>query len=522
MSGMTTTTTRSTLDTWRQDVGAFSRDLLGLTLWPHQIAVANSPKPFRVVVKARQTGGSTLLAAVAVHTAFVRSGSTSLLLSATEDASKRLAAEIRTLLQRSDLLLASVVEENKSRIELTNGSKIISLPASERQIRGYTVDGVLILDEAAFMSEALWTAARYCVAAVAAPLVYLVSTPWGGADHFFRRLFELGQDMADPDYDSFHWNYTVSPLINREFLERERERVDPLTFASEVLGEWTDAVGSYFTYDEILNAVADYPLLPPEEATGETVICGIDWGVSYDSNAIVTVAAMRDWGKNPDLRQPVFIVPWLQERKAGTTTYDGFIAEIASASAQKRAGQRAGYHFGLIVAEVNGVGQYPVEDLARRLGASVVSRVMAPSSSWEALLPWSTTARNKQDAYGRLKGLLQAGRLVLPRHPDLMRQLTHLRFTMKERTIAIEADSPAVHDDIADALALAVAGTAGYDRRRWPREQTGGGFLGPGQFYIDAVTLEAVPTRQAPQEFVSTPGGTIIPVPISTGLSNER
>lgn len=161
------------------DPGRFAREVLGLELWPHQREVIASKKPFRAIAAARQTGKSTLLAAEAIRVAFTRPGSTSLLLSATADAAKRLAADVTDLLRRAGLLDAAVEEENKSRIVLHGGSKIISLPASERQIRGYTCDGVLVLDEAAFMDESLWRAAFYTVAAVRNPLVYLASTPWG-------------------------------------------------------------------------------------------------------------------------------------------------------------------------------------------------------------------------------------------------------------------------------------------------------------------------------------------------------
>jgi len=54
---------------WRDDIGAFARELLNIDLWPHRLAAAQATKPFRVIVKARQTGGSTLLAVVAIHTA---------------------------------------------------------------------------------------------------------------------------------------------------------------------------------------------------------------------------------------------------------------------------------------------------------------------------------------------------------------------------------------------------------------------------------------------------------------------
>ena len=503
-----TPATRSTLDVWREDIASFSADLLQIELWPHQVAATVAPRVFKLITAARQTGKSTLLAVVAIHAAFTRPGSTSLIISAGEGAAKELMDDIITMLARAELLRGSVTEEQKRLVVLSNGAKIIAVPTSVKQIRGVTCDGVLVLDEAAYMDESIWRAALYTIAAVKRPLVYLASTPWGGPDHFFRHRWTLGQDPSDPDHWSAQWTYEVSPKINKALLEREKERSDPVVYRAEVLGEWVDEVGSYFTSEEILNATADYDLLPPSEATGEVVTAGIDWGVSYDSNAIVTVAAMRDWGKNGDKRQPVYIVPWLQERRAGTVSYDQFIGEIAEASIQRRKSRRVnGYHFGMVVAETNGVGQYPAEDLAKRLGANIVSEVVPVSRTWETMLPWTTTARNKQDAFGRVRGLLQAGRLVLPRHPELMRQLSHLRFTMAERTLKIEADSPAVHDDLADALALAVAGTAGYDRRRWPVER------------FEMVVCPGERLQRPPEEFVTTLAGTVVSLPLQTALA---
>lgn len=488
------------LTLWREDAGAFARDLLGLELWPHQIEVLNASKPFRVVVKARQTGGSVALAVAAIHAAFTRPGSTTPLISATEDAAKRLAATVRDLLADSDLLRSSVTEESKTRIVLTNGSQIVSLPASQRQIRGYTADGALILDEAAFMSEELWRAALYTVAAVRQPLVYLVSTPWGSADHFFRRLWHEGQDPRNPDYVSFHWDYRVSPKINHALLEREKERTDPLTYRAEVLGEWVDDADSYFTFDEVMNAVADYPLLPPEQAAGEVVFGGVDYGVRYDSNALVLVAPLAPWVRRDGSGSTCFIVPWLEEHPAGRTDLAGFTERVAATSCAVRQGRpRPGYHYQLLVTETNGVGAMPSQELAKRMGAVVVQEPLLAGTGWEAVLPVATTATYKRDAYGRLKMLLQQGRLVLPRHPKLMKQLTSLRYEISAAgTISIAASSPAIHDDLCDALAHAVEATRPLDR--WLP-----GWLSFGRARADA-------------QWVETQAGLRIPVTIRDAL----
>lgn len=56
-------------------------------------------------------------------------------------------------------------------------------------------------------------------------------------------------------------------------------------------------------------------------------------------------------------------------------------------------------------------------------------------------------------------------RLVLPRHPDLLRQLSALRYEQSEAGMTkIESDSPGLHDDVADATILAT-GPYSHDGR---------------------------------------------------------
>lgn len=69
----------------------------------------------------------------------------------------------------------------------------------------------------------------------------------------------------------------------------------------------------------------------------------------------------------------------------------------------------------------------------------------------------ATTAPKKTAAYSLVLGLLERGQLVLLRQPDLLRELAGIRFRQGERGfMSIEAESAAVHDDVADALALAM------------------------------------------------------------------
>ncbi len=97
--------------------------------------------------------------------------------------------------------------------------------------------------------------------------------------------------------------------------------------------------------------------------------------------------------------------------------------------------------------EQNGVGAMPSQELSHRLGGTRGRR------DW---LFVATTNRSKTAGYGALLGLLEQSQLVLPRDPDLLRQLAGLRFEQGERGFTrIEAEDPATHDDVADAAMLA-------------------------------------------------------------------
>jgi len=90
----------------------------------------------------------------------------------------------------------------------------------------------------------------------------------------------------------------------------------------------------------------------------------------------------------------------------------------------------------------------PTQELQRLLRGSAVQGC--------CLVPVTTTSASKEEAFGRLRILLQQGRLALPRHPRLLGQLSALEFEERESgTVRIEVPQRMGHDDLAMALALA-------------------------------------------------------------------
>lgn len=454
----------------RDDLGTFSA-LIGRPLRPYQLVALECEVRTTVVAAPRQTGKSYSLANLSLHRAFRKANQRVLVVSAGEEASKRLLSEINHAATHP-LLKGSVLAETASLLMLSNGSEIRSVPASERQIRGWSVD-LLIVDEAAYVAEdVLLGAALPTTAARPDAKIVLVSTPWAMEGAFYR-FFLAGRDEV-ADSRSFQWRLKDAPWITPEVVEAMRVSLPPLRFRAEFEGEFVGASDALFPPQELLAAVAPYRLLSPEEARGEEIVVGVDWGRAFDSHAVVAVGLLDDYGAN---EEPILFLPWLETSQRAYSEMVSTVASLARRADVKRLTfdpffsqarpikdrlpggltlhengstmpralkETPGYSVRSFITEMNGVGAMPSEELGRLLGRRVVGI--------------HTSQRSKEDAYSRLRALLMDRRIVLPDEVDLLRQLQGLSYAPTQSGgLSIEASDPNVHDDLADALSLAVS-----------------------------------------------------------------
>jgi len=460
------------------DAGAFAERVLKRPLWDHQLDIARSQARYRVVCAGRQVGKSTVLSTLALFEAVTRRNITVLLVSAGEVASRRLLEECTALAVESSLG-GSVLDDSKSLLSFSNGSRIISVPASQRQIRGWPVD-VLILDEAGFIDQDIWRAAEPAIIARPGSKVILTSTPWGDSTHFFRALWNRGMDSPDENVTAWHWPSSVSPLVDDVLLEQIRQRESSEYFKREFLAEWTDSAGAYFSEAEIMDAVADYGMCAPADLESwidrpYVAAGGIDWGYAHDANALTLVSVLEDFGLNRGVLRDdlALFIPWFEVRH--NWPYSQFIDRIVETAGK--------YHIRVLASETNGVGQYPTEDLRRR--AHEAGRGCYVSSV-------VTDARRKQSGFSMIKGLLQRNRLVLPRDPELLKQLRGLEFEqLPTGNLRIAVPDRSGHDDLAMSFMQAVSCV---DPRGAVRQG------GPGEF------------RGDPDSVVRTKGGLLVPV----------
>ena len=138
--------------------------------------------------------------------------------------------------------------ENRISMVFPNGSRIVGLPESEKTVRGFSAN-LLLVDEAARVEDSHYGAVRPFLAATNGDL-WLMSTPWAKRG-FFYDIWTTG---------GTRWKKVSVPAtecsrISREFLEEEREWMDERAFRREYMCEFSDAEAALFDRDELMGAV---------------------------------------------------------------------------------------------------------------------------------------------------------------------------------------------------------------------------------------------------------------------------
>ncbi|OOL32604.1 hypothetical protein GQ85_06370 [Rhodococcus rhodochrous] len=331
----------------------FSHEFLKRELYDYQQRVALSPARTRVLCCGRQSGKSEVLAVIALHAATTRRNQVVYIVSGGEDAAIKLLARIGEISDAAGLG-ASTVDDQKTVLRFTNGSVIEALPLSERRIRGGTVN-LLIIDEAGMVPDDLWdAAAATTIAAQPAGLTIVAGTPWGGRDHWYRKLWQRGMEHPDDAVESFHWTSYDAPRVNKQLLDDRKKTLPSDKFRREYMAEWLDETGSFLTTDELdactvpyVHTTEDTPWPYTTQPRGGRVYAGLDWGMR-DLNTLVCIATLDDHGGLNEHRNqdPVYFIPHLEGHQ--NLPYQQFVDRV----------WKVGGHYNLrhVMSETNGVG----------------------------------------------------------------------------------------------------------------------------------------------------------------------
>ncbi len=197
---------------------------------------------------SRQSGKSTVSALIALHRALYHPGSLVLCLAPALRQSQELFGKIAGFYRDLGRPVAPQGERKLS-LELENGSRIVTLPGSEKTIRGFSGAALLIVDEAARVDDELYYAVRPMLA-VSGGALMMLSTPWGKRGVFYEEW------AAGHGWERYEVSAAQCPRISEEFLEEERQTLPPWVFRQEYECSFEETEDQVFTTDMIERAVS--------------------------------------------------------------------------------------------------------------------------------------------------------------------------------------------------------------------------------------------------------------------------
>src|SRR3989337_2584199 len=176
------------------------------------------PSPQRIILKARQIGISTAIMAEPRAEAFPDPDSLALFVSRNERAATHILSYAYQMLRRLELQ-DQLVKSNETEMSLTNGSRLISLPASKDTGRGYPANHVY-LDEHAHQ---MW--AEDIFGAVAPTIarggrITSVSPPPGRRNLFHR----IGAGLEGAGWSRHVIDWRACPVYDQAWFQRERPK----------------------------------------------------------------------------------------------------------------------------------------------------------------------------------------------------------------------------------------------------------------------------------------------------------
>lgn len=264
--------------------------VINLDLHPAQREVWESKRRFKIVAAGRRFGKTVLGAATLIVSATEKGRSTGMWVSPTHDQSRMAMDMVAELIPRQ----YRSVNRTLSEIRLPNGS-IMLFRSGDRwdHLRGRGLT-VAVLDEAAFMPEAVWTEAVRPALSDHKGHALLIST-FNGENWFWKR-YRDAQDPDNEEWEGFRYLTVDNPFIDPAEVEEARRSLPREVFEQEYEASPMAFAGAVFDsqrIEEAFDAGRDFTIPEPRflrpSAPGVPIVlndrypaeAGLDWGWLY-------------------------------------------------------------------------------------------------------------------------------------------------------------------------------------------------------------------------------------------------
>lgn len=236
------------------DPGATAR-AFGMVPEPWQDRVLRTVERQVAMLCARQVGKSTTSAVKVTQRAVYVPGSMVILVSPSQRQSDELLAKIKAVYRGLGRPVGAPSTENAGELRLENGSRILSLPATEATTRGFSAVDLLVFDEAAKVPDDIYAA--FLPMLTLEGQVLALSTP-GPRLGWFYEAWEAGPDGG---WDRHKITAYQSAQYPPGRVERMKNAMSDRAFRAEYLCEFVGLADMVFDPDDI-DAMYCRPLPP--------------------------------------------------------------------------------------------------------------------------------------------------------------------------------------------------------------------------------------------------------------------
>ena len=385
---------------WQQDI------IKGVLKFPHDIHICKSK---------RQIGKSLTCEVLLLYFSINKAGSTSICISPTLNQSRKIYKEILKGIQNLPIYQSS--NSTILEINFTNGSCIKFKSGEQRDsLRGESVNGILILDEAVFIPDDVIFTTLPFVDVARAPIL-LTSTP-KFRDGAFYEFYTKGENFED-GFHSYDINeYDTSLLLSKEKLEMYRRSCAPQIFLTEYLGEFCDYASSVFgNVDKLIGST----ITPSKE-----IVAGIDWG-SGNGGDDTAITLMND-------SKQIIKVFYFNDKDV-IQTIDFIVAKLKEYGVKK------------CVCETNSIGNTYLSILKKRVSNENIKC---------QIIEFTTTNDSKREIIENLQVNCLNGSIQLIDDKKLLLEMVSYQM---EKTLSGKITyngSPGVNDDIVISISLAL------------------------------------------------------------------
>ncbi len=470
----------------------FSEKVLGVLLHWYQKKVIDDRHPNKALCWSRQIGKSTMVAIYVVWYIYtqgdIKNPKRILILSQDRDASRRFYNMVINFILSSPLLAESIEGEALQSItRFSNGVEMLNkAPGREgKSVRGDTVD-LLIIDEADFIAEEVFVAAEQTTASSHGQII-LISTPNRKGSTFYQYFTdglqawrkaegieqleaedyepsesdeENGYDPKKPNeyytghpagrnfgFKAYHYDYKVGlevnvtlpngrkrPQLSMTIVNRMRRKTAYWQFQQEYEAIWAEDTASYFASQLIIDATDENYNMLEYGLPNRVYYMGVDFAKHVDKTVAI-VGEVQDDGRLKIVH--IYSVQgrnWVEQKK-----------EI----------MQIGHNFHVSRAFLDGTG----------VGDALFDELDGVDSPlYKKCQRVIFTMPTKNNVYQNLSNLLNANRIIIPHHKQLIDEMMYLQYHKMEGTqyVKIEAPKGMVHigDDYPDAMALLGMGMA--------------------------------------------------------------